>query len=525
MTKESLMKERTRQSFFGGTAAIVMLLVLPSHASADITLPALIDHHMVIQRDVPFPVWGWADPREKVTVEFKNRVYRTEASGDGRFRVELEPETAGGPYEMKISGNNDIILHNILIGDIWVCSGQSNMEWPVKYCTNAEKEIASAMNPMLRLIEVKKTGRGAPQDDIEGQWQECTPHTVGDITGAGYFFCRALVRDLDIPVGLVMSNWGGTSIKQWTSLSAMESDPAVAPILDRYRTVLYGNPKEMNEYHDGLAGWFEYCFVQMHLKRSYNPIPQPPEEFKGMGGTPSWLYNGMIAPLTWMPIKGWAWYQGESNSGRAYLYRSQLPLLIQDWRNAWKMGDLPFIVVQLANWQKRKDKPGDSAIAELREAQFMTVQNVPNTALVVTLDIGEEDVHFRDKQPAGERMALAAMKIAYGKDTVHSGPVYRSMNVKKNTVSLTFDFAKGGLVTSDGGSPVGFSIAGEDSVFKWAEARIEKNKVVVWNDTVKKPAAVRYGWSNNPAVNLVNSANLPAVPFRTDNWPGITKRK
>jgi len=381
------------------------------------------------------------------------------------------------------------------------------------------------MNPKLRLIEVKKTGRGAPQDDIEGQWQECTPHTVGNITGAGYFFCRALVRDLDVPVGLIMSNWGGTSIQQWTSLPAMESEPAVSPILDRYRPVLESNPKEMNEYYDGLAGWFEFCFVQMHIKRSYNPMPLLPEGFKDMGGTPSWLYNGMIAPLTWMPIKGWAWYQGESNSGRAHLYRSQLPLLIRDWRDAWGMGDLPFIVVQLANWQKRTDKPGDSAVAELREAQLMTVQKVPNTALAVTVDIGEVDVHFRDKQPAGERMALAAMKIAYGKDIVHSGPIYRSMKVKKNTVSLAFDFAKGGLATSDGGPPVGFTIAGEDSVFVWAEAKIEKDRVVVWCDTVKKPVAVRYGWANNPAVNLINRAALPTVPFRTDDWPGITEGK
>lgn len=504
---------------------LAVTLSTPPVVTADITLPALIDHHMVIQRDVPFPVWGWADPGEQVTVQFRNRIYRTEAGSDGRFSIDLESSPAGGPYEMKLLGRNSITLHNILVGDVWICSGQSNMEWPVKYCANADEEIASAMNPKLRLIEVKKTGRGVPQEDIEGQWQECTPYTVGDMTGAGYFFCRALVRELDVPIGLVMSNWGGSSIQQWTSRKAMESDSGVAPILERYQTVLDNNPKEMNDYYDGLAGWFEYCFVQMHLKWSYNPMPKLPEGFEGMGGSPSWLYNGMIAPLTWMPIKGWAWYQGESNSGQAYLYRSQLPLMISDWREAWGMGDLPFIVVQLANWQKKQDKPGDSAIAELREAQYMTVRDVPNTALAVTVDLGEEDVHYRNKQPAGERMALGALNIAYGRDIEFSGPVYKSMTVKKNTMNLSFDHIEGGLATSDGTSPVGFTIAGEDSVFFWADAKIDGDQVIVWSGEVAKPVAVRYGWANNPAVNLVNGAGLPAAPFRTDDWRGVTEGK
>ena len=507
-----------------GTSVLILLCLTTVSVYADVTLPALIDHHMVIQRGVEFPVWGWAVPGERVTVDFNGQTVSCSAGSDGLWKVMLKPMKAGGPHTMTIRGNNTIVLYNILIGDVWICSGQSNMVWPVKYCDNADKEIASATHPKLRLVEVKKTGRGAPQDDIEGQWRECTPHSVGDITGVGYFFCRDLMKELDVPIGLVMSAWGGTSIQQWTSRRAMESDPETAPILEWYRPVLDENPRSMNEYYDGLAGWFEYCFVQMHLKRSYNPIPEPPEEYKGMGGTPSWLYNGMIAPLVWMPIKGFAWYQGESDSGNGYLYRRQLPLLIEDWRRAWGRGDLPFLIVQLANWQKRETEPGDSAPAELREAQLMTALNTPNTALAVTLDLGEEDVHFRAKQPAGERLMKAALKIAYGRDIPWSGPVYTSMKVSSGRVRLSFDHAESGLMSPDGAPLKGFAIAGSDRKFVWAEARIEGNEVVVWSDEVKNPASVRYGWGRNPEVNLYNKDGLPASPFRTDSWPGVTKR-
>ncbi|MCE5250506.1 sialate O-acetylesterase [bacterium] len=504
---------------------IVLLYCNSGPVWGDVRLPALIDHHMVLQRGANIPIWGWAEPGERVKVSFHGKSSFAVTGSDGRWRVGLEPMNAGGPFEMTISGANTIVLYNILIGDVWVCSGQSNMEWPVKYCTDAEKEITAGTHPKLRLFEVKKTGRGSPQEDLEGHWQECTPHTVGDITGVGYFFCRELTERLDVPIGLIQSAWGGTAIRQWTSLDALESDPEVSSILEPFRLVLDQKPRAMEDYYDGLGGWFEYCFVQMHLKWSYNPIPQPPEEWKNMGGTPSWLYNGMIAPLSWYPIKGWTWYQGESDCGNAFLYRRQLTLLIEDWRKRWGRGDIPFLVVQLANWNKREEKPGDSTAAELREAQSMAM-SLPNTGMAVTIDLGEEDVHYRNKQEAGRRLALSALKAAYDYNNVaYSGPVYRSMSSENGEIRLRFDFTAGGLVTKDGAPPKGFSIAGTDRVFVWAEARIEGEEVVVRSDAVPEPVAVRYAWGWNPEVNLYNRDNLPIAPFRTDDWPGITVGK
>ncbi|MBN1292070.1 MAG: sialate O-acetylesterase [Candidatus Latescibacteria bacterium] len=507
------------------TTLFLLLCTGISNLHADVRLPAIIGHHMVIQRDQKIPVWGWANPGERVTVEFNGQRKSTSATSNGRWIVELAPLKAGGPYEMTIQGNNTIILYNILAGDVWVCSGQSNMEWPVKYSANPDKEILDGNHPKMRLFEVKKDGAGEPQEDLSGQWQECTPHTVGDITGVGYYFGRKLMRELDVPIGVLQSAWGGTAIKQWVSRETFESNPKISHVLDGYEQVLDGKPDEIDKYYETLSGWFEYCFVQMSRRESYGPIPQPAKGFEKVGGAPTLLYNAMIAPLTRFPVKGFTWYQGESDSGSAYLYRDMLPALIRDWRMHWGQQDLPFMIVQLANWGKRTDLPGENAQAELREAQLKTWQDVAGTAMAVTIDIGTEDVHYKNKQDAGERLALGALKVAYGRNIVSSGPIYKSMTVRDGKIYLMFDFIGSGLSTPNGEPLKGFAIAGSDRNFVWAQAQIEGKNIKVWSDSVPNPASVRYAWGMNPECNLYNKEGLPASPFRTDDWPGVTADK
>ena len=479
---------------------------------------------MVIQRDIGFPVWGWADQGEKVTVSINGKQASDTAGSDGRWKCILEPMKAGGPYTMTIRGQNAIVLYNILAGDVWVCSGQSNMEWPVKYSANPDREIADGNHPKLRLFEVKKTGTGGPREDCMGQWQECTSHTVGDITAAGYYFGRELVRELDVPVGIIQSAWGGTAIRQWISRDALESDTAVSHVLDGYRPILLEKPYQIEEYYESLAGWFEYCFVQMNRRESYGSIPKPTEGYEKVSGAPTLLFNGMIAPLAWFPIKGFTWYQGESDTGRANLYRDMLQTLIHDWRKQWQNENLPFLIVQLANWNKRDTKPGNSAVGELREAQLMALE-IPHTALAVTIDLGDGDVHYKNKQDVGRRLALGALKTAYGRDNVYTGPVYRSMNVRSGKIRLSFDHTGGGLTAQGGESLKGFALAGSDRTFVWADAKIVGNEVEVWSDEVPEPVSVRYGWGWNPECSLYNREGLPASPFRTDDWQGITEGK
>ena len=504
---------------------VFLLCCVVTAAQADIRLPALIGHHMVLQRGVEVPVRGWAEPGERVTVDFNGQSERTRTGSTGRWEVKLDPMKAGGPYDMTVRGNNTIVLYNILIGDVWVCSGQSNMEWPVKYSANPEQEIRAGNHPKIRLFEVEKDGAVELQEDVMGQWQECTSHTVGDITAVGYYFGRELMNELDIPIGIVQSAWGGTAIKQWISRAAFESDTKISHVLNGYEQILDEKPDAIETYYETLSGWFEYCFVQMSRRESYGQIPKPAEGFEKAAGAPTLLYNAMIAPLAWFPIQGFTWYQGEADCGRAYLYRDMLPALIKDWRRSWGQKDLPFLIVQLANWNTREPQPGENAAAELREAQLMTWQNVPRTAMAVTIDIGTDDVHYKNKQDAGKRLAKGALKIVYGHDIVYSGPVYTSSSAENGKVRLQFGHRGSGLMTPGGAPLKGFAIAGMDKKFVWADAKIEGDEVVVWNESVSEPVSVRYGWGNNPECNLYNREGFPASPFRTDEWLGVTSGK
>ncbi len=504
----------------------VLLIAVPSPLRAAVTLPAVIGDNMVMQRDTTVNIWGWADPGERVTVSFAGSKGSAVAGSDSSWSVSLDPVPAGGPYEMTVQGKNTVTVYDILVGDVWICSGQSNMHWPVKFSADPEREIAAANHPSLRLFYVKNQGAGEPLTDCFGRWEECTPRSADEFSALAYYFGRELNRELDVPVGLVQSSWGGTHIEAWLSLDAIEADPALKYVLDGWEDIVEQKPKAVLDRYDLMSAWFVYCFECMGQKLPYGPIPGPPEGFDRGFGAPSWLYNAMIAPFVPFSIKGFLWYQGESNVGRAYKYRKLMPALINDWRHQWGNDDLPFLFVQLANKNEPDSLPEESPWAELREAQLMAL-DVPGTGMAVTIDIGEaDDVHFKNKQEAGRRLFLAALDTAYGRDVVSSGPLYDSMRIDGDRIIITFSECGSGLTTPGGAQPKGFAIAGSDSVFVWADARILDSRTVsVQSGGISSPVAVRYGWSNNPDCNLYNRECLPASPFRTDGWPGVTWNK
>jgi len=506
------------------TATVLCIACLSAAAgnvSADVRMPSIFGDNMVLQRGTALPIWGWAEPGEKITVEIAKQSATATADQSGRWMVKLKPLSAGGPHELIVSGRNRLVFRNVMVGEVWICSGQSNMEWPVAASLNGSQEQAAANYPLIRLFTVKHKVSTTPQQDPEGKWDVCSPQTVGGFSGVGYFFGREIHKRLGVPVGLIQSAWGGTPAEAWTSKSVLEADPELKPIVERWDQALAQYPTAVERYKQQLADW-EKSAAQAREKGEPEPKkPNPPEDPKTNPWLPAGLYNGMICPLIPFAIRGVIWYQGESNADRAYQYRRLFPAMIKCWRKAWGK-EFPFLFVQLANFMEAKPEPVDDAWAELREAQLMTL-SLPKTGMAVAIDIGEaNDIHPKNKQDVGLRLALAAMKVAYGRNLVHSGPIYKSMKVEGNKIRLWFDNVGSGLVAKGDGVLKGFAIAGEDRKFVWAEAKIEGNTVVVWSEKVPKPVAVRYGWSCNPVCNLYNAEGLPASPFRTDDWPGIT---
>ncbi len=503
--------------------ACLACLISPPPSRADVRLPAVIGDNMVLQGGASVSFWGWADPNEEIEVRmsWSDAVAQMQADEDGTWALRMAAPDFGGPYEMTFKGKNTIDLKNILVGEAWVCSGQSNMQWTVQNSANAEQEIAAARYPKIRLFSVARKVADSPQADCEGQWVECSPETIPGFSAVAYFFGRRLHKDLDSPVGLIHTSWGGTPAEAWASARTLKDNPEFEPILNRYEDAVANYPRALVKYREDVQKWEE---AAEKAKAEGTRAPQRPRAPFGPGHphSPSGLYNAMIAPLIPYTIKGAIWYQGESNAGRAYQYRSLFPAMIKSWWQSWGQGDFPFLFVQLANFMKVEEEPGDSAWAELREAQTMTL-DLPNTGMAVIIDIGEaDDIHPKNKQDVGNRLALWALAKAYFKDVVYSGPLYSFMNVRGDEIVLHFQHVDGGLVAKGDGPLKGFAIAGEDRKFVWADARIEGETVVVRSDQVAKPVAVRYAWANNPICNLYNEAGLPASPFRTDGWPGVT---
>lgn len=473
---------------------------------ADVSLPAILSDGMVLQQGMPVPLWGSADEGETITVLIQNQKVSTVAQ-DGRWMVRLRPLRAGGPFALTITGKNKIEMKNVLVGEVWICSGQSNMQWTVKQSANAETEIAGAKYPMIRLFSVPRVEADAPLKDVKSAWKECSSESVADFSAVGYFFGRHLHQKRNVPVGLINSSFGGTPAEAWTSEPVMAADAELKTLLDEYPGKLEAFRREQEEHREAAAA----------AKAQGKPVPRAP----GKPRKPASLYNGMIAPLIPFAIKGAIWYQGESNASRAWQYRRLFPAMIRNWRTDWAQGNFPFLFVQLAAYQKPPQKPEESDWAELREAQLLTL-SLPNTGMAVAIDVGEEDIHPVKKQPVGERLALAARAIAYQEKLVYSGPIYQSLKVEGNKAILSFNHTGSGLEARDG-ELKGFWIAGEDKLWREAKAEIKGRQVIVSSTEVNAPVAVRYGWAKYPICNLYNREGLPASPFRTDQWKGITQ--
>jgi len=644
---------------FQKTCLAVVIFLYAVTAEAKVSLPHFFSDNMVLQRDKTIKIWGKADRKESVSVSFNGSERNVVAAKDGSWLVELPAMKYGGPFEMIIAGKeNTIVLKNILIGDVWICSGQSNMEFNLDGDLTADEAIRNSENSKIRFLTVPKAIQTKEKYDIgEASWLECNPSSSAHFSAVGYFFGKKLQEDLDVPIGLINSSWGGTDIEPWTSWeasmsneeyesfrgktleqaagftsenvdrfkAAMNDDPAMAkkwydpaiklkgwekmevpkawdgdlgeedgiiwfrketelpadaegvtgniqlgPIDDEDITWIngtkvgsnalwlanrnyeikkgilkagkntiivrvkdtgtiggmFGEPDqlylEVNGRKYPLAGEWDYKPSVLSSEFGFNSAGTSPNSFASL------LYNGMIHPMVGMGIEGVIWYQGENNAGEAYRYRKLFPNLINDWRKQWGY-DFPFLWVQLASFMAVDEQPSESEWAELREAQNMTL-SLPKTGQAVITDIGEAfDIHPRNKKDVGLRLAHTALNVAYGKDVLASGPVFEKMEKNGNRLTLSFSSIGDSLATQDNskyGYVKGFAVAGDDKKFYWAQAYISDGKVIVWNDEVKNPVAVRYGWANNPIeINLINSDGLLASPFRTDQWKGITEKE
>ncbi len=486
-----------------------LLLVVHTCLWSAVKLPALISDHMLIQRDAPVRIWGRADPGETINVSFRGLNISTKADAGGAWQAFLPPSPEGGPHTLSILASNTVAIQDVLVGDVWVASGQSNMVWNVGRAANAQTEIAAAGNPRLRLFKVKQASAAAPQDDVEGEWMVCSPETVKDFSAVGYFFARALLASEGVPQGVIQSAWGGSRAEAWVERTVLEQDPSLQYTLDDWTRLQAKYREDERAYQAKLKEW-----ERRTRKPGGASVPKPDAPRKPFDQwTPAGLYNAMIAPLTPYALRGVIWYQGENNAhrGDGLKYRHLFETLIRNWRLAWGQGDFPFLFVQLANYAK---VPEGGAWPELREAQRQTLE-IRNTGMAVIIDIGEsEDIHPANKQDVGLRLALAARAVAYGQSVTHSGPLARQMTVEAEGVArVRFDHAAGGLKVK-GRELAGFEIAGPDGRFMPAEARIDGETVLVTNPAVPVPAAVRYAWANDPPATLYNSAGLPASPFR-----------
>jgi len=634
------------------------VLIISQIALCKVRLPRLISDGMVLQRGYSTQIWGWASAGEKVTINFNDKTYSAKTGTDCKWAVTLSELNAGGPYSMEIAGSNRIILKDILIGEVWVCSGQSNMDLTMARVEERYADvIANSNNPAIRRFFVsKRYDFNTPQQDLEsGSWESANPETIRSFTATGYFFAKALYEKYKVPIGLIHASVGGSPAEAWLSEDALKEFPTHLETAEKFKDSNYLNQvankdKAVSDawyslmqqkdkgMSDGQKPWFDPAYdasdwatmnvpgywadgplgnvngvvwfrKEIDVPASMTGKPArlllgrvvdsdrtyvngkfvgsvsyqyPPRKYDvpenllkagkniivvrvvnnvGRGGflldklyqlsaagrtidlkgpwqyklaatmeplpgktfiewQPLGLYNGMIAPLLNYTIKGVIWYQGESNTGRPREYQKLFPALIADWRQKWNQGDFPFLYVQLANYMRVKDEPSESNWAELREAQLKTLA-VPNTAMAVAIDIGEwNDVHPLNKEDIGKRLALGAQKVAYGDETVvYSGPIYQSMKIEGNKIALSFAHIGDGLIAKGGGELKYFAIAGANKKFIWAKAKIQGDKVIVRNDDITNPVAVRYAWADNPeGANLYNKEGLPASPFRTDEW-------
>jgi sialate O-acetylesterase len=496
----------------------LLALIPGATLSSQITVPAILTSHMVVHRDLPVHVWGMAMPGENVSVSFRDEMRATKAGERGRWSVYLPPGEAGGPFQMTIRGTSTesganvestapqtITLGDILVGDVWVASGQSNMEFAMHQAATAEQDLPHADNPRIRLLIVKKRAADFPQDDIDtAGWEASTPESARNFSAVAWYFAREIEQREHVPIGVIDSTWGGTVAEAWTRLTALGEDAALNPLFASRGRMIEQEPDDLLEAK-------RLARLQAEAKAEGKPVPEAPWRPDPASWGPGNLWNGMIAPLTPFAIRGVIWYQGESNSkiDRALLYSRIFRTLIEDWRDEWGIGDFPFLFVQISNY--KSDASEDWAA--LREQQVKTLA-LKNTAMAVTIDIGNpDDVHPTDKVDVGLRLARAARALSYGEAVEYSGPMFRQATPDGAAIRIWFDHAKG--LNARGGELTGFEVAGGDGKFVLATAKIYGETIVVTSPSIAEPVSVRYGWANSPQCNLFNGEGLPASPFRT----------
>ncbi|MEL7495967.1 MAG: sialate O-acetylesterase [Planctomycetota bacterium] len=489
-------------------------------------MPSLFGEHMVLQRDKPILVWGTTKPNASVFVSLDQAKTSVQADASGMWKATLPAMQAGGPFKMTVgsAADNPIITWNdILIGEVWLCSGQSNMEWTVARSANPEAEIAAANHPQIRLIKVPRNQSNVPLDDFEGSWQVCSPETAGNFTAVGYYFGRTLQKKLDVPIGLINSSWGGTRVEPWTPPVGFKAVPALNELSNQVNLWDPKSParkKLIGEHIKKTEAWLEQANQAIEKQEMVEPSPTFPAQLipPSSHQSPTKLYNAMIHPLVGIPMRGAIWYQGESNHNEGMMYFEKKKALIGGWRQLWGQGEFPFYFVQIAPFQYGNE---DSEIlAKFWEAQTRVTQEVPNTGMAVISDIGNiKDIHPRNKQDVGARLAFFALKNDYGKDVVAGGPVFDTMQVNGNKMTLTFTNIGEGLKSRDGKALSHFEIAGASSGWQPATATIDGANVILTSEKVAEPMAMRFAWNKLAEPNLVNSAGIPASAFRAGETP------
>jgi sialate O-acetylesterase len=512
--------------------AFLLTIALAPFARAELKLPAIISDHMVLQQKQTNPVWGWDTPGTKVTVTFAGQTKSDEAGKDGAWRVKLDPVPANAkPQTITIAGTTKREIQDVLVGEVWMCSGQSNMGFTLQGDWNGDLEAAASNLPNLRLIKVPQVGTQEAQADFKGEWRASSADTAKPFTAVGFLFGRYIHEILNVPVGLIDNAWGGSAAEAWVRRSSLEGDPRFKLLMESTvkREKDLQTEKAKADYEKALAGW--KTTVEKLKAAGLKPgqrlprAPQPPDSWLNGNARPGNIFNGVLNPTLGYGIKGVIWYQGESNASRAYEYASLFPFMIEQWRKEWKEGDFPFYWVQLADYLPEKPEPGDSAWAELRESQTKAMK-LPNTGQAVIIDLGEgKDIHPKNKHDVAARLVRWALARDYGMKFPYRSPEFKGMEITGNKVSVTFDlFGSAMLRPFDVLDVIGFAVCGDDKVWHWAKGTlVGKDMVEISSDKVPKPVAVRYAWADNPVCNLFSDEGLPVTPFRTDDFEMTTK--
>ncbi|MCX8497709.1 MAG: hypothetical protein ORN51_16125 [Akkermansiaceae bacterium] len=511
---------------------LAMSLASSGTLRAELKLPAIIGDHMVLQQNQADPIWGWDTPGTQITVSFAGQSYAATAGADGKWTVKLAPMPANAtPQTLTITGSTKRELQDVLIGEVWMCSGQSNMGWPLSNAINGDLEAAASKLPNLRLISVPKVGTQELQNDFKGQWVPTTPEATNRFSAVGFLYGRYLHEILNVPVGLIDNSWGGSSAEAWVRRSTLEQDPRFKLLIERAVQKEAAAPieKAKLDYEQAMIKWKADAEKAKAEKQSPPPTPtppKPPEQWLNGQNRAGNIFAGVLNPTIGYGIKGVIWYQGESNATWAYEYASLFPFLIEQWRKEWGQGDFPFYWVQLADFSPEKPAPSDSAWAELRESQTKTMQ-LKNTGQAVIIDLGEgKDIHPRNKQNVAARLVRWALVKDYGMKLPYRSPEFKKLTIDGNKATVTLDCFGSKLRPFGVNEVTGFAVCGADKVWHWATGAVVGNDdVVISSPEVAAPIAVRYAWADNPVCNLYSAADLPVTPFRTDDFPMITMPK